>query len=560
MSGDQAGPKSLAAERFNEAAARHVGGQMAEAEALYRAALELQPDHVEALGNLAAICAQTGRFDEAETLCRRALALRPDFAPALNTLGIVLRRLNRFEEAVVCYRQALEIAPDDVATWGNLGLALRALGRHEDSVFPFERAVALQPTRASNHLSLGNALSDLGRLAEAEAVYRQAIALDANYAEAHGNLGSVLRKLGRLDEAETELSTALRLNPKLISTRYNLANAHKDALRFEAAITAYREVLSLDPNHVASHWNLSHALLAAGHLAEGFAEYEWRWRLPAMGSHGFSGQMWGLSAKPGVPVVVHAEQGFGDAIQFARYVPLIAARGHPVTIKVREPLRRLFNTIPGVHVVTDMPSGTQMGRHCPMLSLPHAFGTRLETIPANVPYLQAEPHAAERYRARYVGDRLRVGLVWRGNPEKDGDAWRSLDPAELRSLLAFDGVRFVSLQKQPIPGDLDVLRRFAGLDNPMPEVEDFADTAALISALDVVISVDTAVVHLAGALAKPVWVLLPFAPDWRWLTGRDDSPWYPTGRLFRQSKPGDWAGVIERVALALGALIDQKIS
>ena len=435
----------LAAERFAQAQGRHAGGQVAEAEALYRAALDAKPEHLDALGNLAALSAQSGRFDEAMTLCRRALALKPDFVAALNTLGIVLKRLGRTEDAVACYREALACVPDDTATLGNLGLALRALGRHDEALAPIERAARLQPTLPSAQLNRGNALKALGRLDGAEAAYREAVALDADYAEAHSNLGSLLRDLGRPDEAEAELEAALRLNSRLLTARYNLANPHRDRGRLEAATTTYREVLRLDPDFAPAHWNLSHVLLLSGRLDEGFAEYEWRWRLPAMGQHGFSGPQWDGAAEPGAQVIVHAEQGFGDAIQFARYVPLIAARGHPVTLLVRAPLRRLFSGLQGIDVVTELEPGRRAGYHCPMLSLPGVFGTMLANIPGTAPYLAADAAAVMRWRARLAGDRLAVGVAWRGNPTHIKDRTRSLDPALLRPLFELDRVRLVSL-------------------------------------------------------------------------------------------------------------------
>lgn len=551
--------ETLVDRRFAEALARHAGGQSAAAEALYRAVLEERPDHVEALGNLAALCAQGGRLEEAVTLCRRVLVLTPNVAAALNTLGIALKRLGRTEEAVASYRAALAVEPDDAATLSNLGLALRGLGRHAESLAPFERAAALRPALPSAQLNLGNALKELGRLDEAERAYRKAISLDADYAEAHSNLGSVLRELGRPDAAEAALQAALRLDPALVTARYNLGNAYKDRARLDDCIAAYREALRIDPDHVPSHWNLSHALLLAGRLEQGFAEYEWRWRLPAMGRHGFSGPQWDVAARPGTRVVIHAEQGFGDAIQFVRYAPLVAMRGHGVTLVARAPLRRLFSGLPGIDVVSEVPPVLQADYHCPLLSLPRAFGTRLETIPAEVPYLRADPAAVERFRAAFADARLKVGLVWRGSPEKAGDAQRSLEPAQLRDLLGVGGVRFVSLQKEPRPGDLDRLRAIAALDDPMPAIEDFADTAALITALDLVIAVDTAVAHLAGALAKPVWLLLPFVPDWRWMLARSDSPWYPTVRLFRQAAPGDWPSALAAAAVALRALARSRI-
>ncbi|MGD9537572.1 MAG: tetratricopeptide repeat protein [Alphaproteobacteria bacterium] len=543
----------LADARFAEAAAQHGKGEIAAAEALYRAAIEARPDHHRSLNNLATICSQTGRLVEAVALCEQALAASPDYVPALNTLGIALRRLGRLEEAVARYRQALELEPDHAGALGNLGLALRALGRNEEAVAPLRRAVALLPESASARLNLGNALRDLDRRKEAEAAYREALALDPNYAEAACNLGSVLRDDGRIEEAEALLRRSLALDPTLAETHYNLGNALKDRGEPEAAITCYREAIRLKPDHVAAHWNLSHMLLLLGRLDEGFAEYEWRWRLKEMGAHGFAGPQWDLNAKPGTPVIVHAEQGFGDAIQFVRYVPLLAARGHEVTLRVRPPLLRLFGRMEGVEVVTELKEGGYAGSHCPLMSLPHGFGTRLDSIPAEVPYLGAAPDAVARFKARLEGPGLKLGLAWRGNPAKAGDAVRSLDPALLAPLLQRPGVRVVSLQKEPAPGDLETLRRFGPVEDWTAELGDFADTAALIAALDLVVTVDTAVAHLAGALARPVWVMLPRLPDWRWLLGREDSPWYPTARLFRQATDGDWAGVIGRMVEALPA-------
>lgn len=551
MSEDRTDREPPALADFAEAVAHHARGRVADAEALYRRVLDAMPRHVEALNNLAAICGETGRLDEAAALCTRALEAEPDCADVLNTLGIVLRRLGRLEDAVARYRQALVADPAHGGALGNLGLALRALGRHGEAAEALRRAAEFQPNSASARLNLGNALRGAGKPDEAEAAYRDAITLKPGYAQAHCNLGSLLRDLGRLDEAEDELETALEHDPRLVDAHYNLGNAYKERGRYRAAAEAYRAALRVDPDHVSGHWNLSHVLLLEGQFAEGFDEYEWRWRLPIMGSHGFSGPQWDVSAKPGAPVFVHAEQGFGDAIQFVRYVPMIAARGHKVTLCVRPPLHRLFAGLDCADVVTEPSDGSHVGYHCPMLSLPRAFGTRLDTIPNEVPYLRADPHGVARFRSRLSGDDLKVGLVWRGNPEKTGDAQRSLAPDLLKPVLEVEGVRFVSLQKEPVAGDLDGIRRTSRCDDWSAELGDFADTAALIEALDLVISIDTAVAHLAGALAKPVWVLLPFVPDWRWLSAREDSPWYPTACLFRQASPGDWPGAIARLAEAL---------
>ncbi|MSO69191.1 MAG: tetratricopeptide repeat protein [Alphaproteobacteria bacterium] len=450
MSGDQAGPKSLAAERFNEAAARHASGQMAEAEALYRAALELQPDHVEALGNLAAICAQTGRVDEAETQCRRALALRPHFTPALNTLGIVLRRLNRLDEAV-------------------------------------------------EH-------------------YQRAVALDSRYAEAFTNLGLSLRALGQHDEA----------------------------------IAAMRRVVTLQPESADAHMSLASTLLMTGDFAEGWREYEWRWKLERLPPPPVLAPPWTLDAPRGSSVLLNTKQGFGDTIQFTRFAPLLVERGHRVVLEVREPLCRLLEgALPGVEIIVRGAKIGPVDRQIALMSVPRVLGTTLNTIPANVPYLAADAGAVARWRARLDHKRSKIGLVWRGSATHGKDRARSLDPALLAPIFGVDGVQLVSLQKVPRPGDLDVIPRLGRLEDWTAELDDFAETAALIAALDLVITVDTSVAHLAGALAKPFWVMLPHVPDWRWLLAREDSPWYPTARLFRQTRLDDWEGVIQRVGTAL---------
>jgi Flp pilus assembly protein TadD len=500
-----------------QAIALHRNGLLAQAEPLYRRVLEASPDQFDALHMLGVIRLQQGRNPEALELIGRALALRPGSAWAHSNMGLVLRALGRHAKAAASFERSVALNPNDVETVSNLGGTLFEMKRYGQALALADRALAIAPASAEALNLRGNVLQETGRLAEALASYDGAVAARPDYAEAYCNRGGALQALNRHQEA----------------------------------ITSYQRALALRPDYADAHWNESLARLCLGHLAGGFAKFEWRWRTSDARPGKFPQPPW-LRGAPaqGRTILLHAEQGVGDCLQFVRYVPLVAARGASVVLAVHRELKSLLTGLAD-KVVADDESLPPFDLRCPLLSLPLAFGTTLATIPSEVPYLRADAAGVAHWRARLgKSESLRVGLAWSGNPAHKNDQRRSIAFARLAPLLALAGVQYVSLQRDVRPSDAEALRSNPVIDIAQ-ELEDFADTAAVVANLDLVITVDTAVAHLAGALGKPVWILLPFSPDWRWLLERQDSPWYPTAQLFRQPRIDDWASVIVEVADAL---------
>jgi Flp pilus assembly protein TadD len=537
-------------------------GRPAEAEASYREALRLRPDFADAHNNRGAALSDLGRPAEAEARYREALRLQPDFPKAHSNLGNALRELGRLEEAEASFREALRLQPGYPEAHSNLGNVLRDLGRPAQAEMSYREALRLRPDFPDAHNNLGSALRDLGRAAEAEASSREALRLRPGYPDAHRNLGNALRELGRPAEAEASYREALRLRPSYSDAHNNLGAALWDLGRPAEAEASYREALRLRPGFPEAHSNLSNVLLLTGRFEEGWREHEWRWKTRHLSGDAreFAAPLWSGEANGDRVILLHAEQGLGDTLQFCRYVPLIAA-GARIILEVQAPLVRLLSTLPGILAI--VARGDRLppfDLQCPLMSLPHAVGTTLDTIPAATPYLTADPASAAGWRDRLAGlDRLRVGLVWAGGRRPDPnlatvDRRRSIALDAMSPLGEIPGVMFISLQKGEPSAQAAHPPRGMALYDFTTDLYDFADTAALVDNLDLVISVDTSVVHLAGALGKPVWLLNRFDTCWRWLLNRDDSPWYPELRQFRQPGPGDWNSVIDRVRDALERL------
>ncbi|MGH7306413.1 MAG: tetratricopeptide repeat protein [Candidatus Rokuibacteriota bacterium] len=510
----------LAVRRALEAAVSlHRAGRLQAAEAAYRDILARAPDHPDALHLLGVVAAQAGDADRAVDLIRRAIAGQPGNAEFHANLALALRKATRLDEAVAAYRRAADLAPDRPEAWVSLGKACLDCGELEPAVAAFQRALALRPA----------------------------------YGEAANNLGVTYTRRGDLGEALRAYERALELDPRHVTTRSNLAATLYNLGRLDEAIAMARRALELDGECAEAHLTLGASLLISGRLAEGWPEYEWRWRCPGLQSPSpYPQPAWDGSDPAGRSILLCSEQGLGDTIQFVRYAPLVAARGARVVLGCRPALKTLLQTVGGIEqVVADGERLPPVDLQAPLMSVPRLLGTTLESIPARVPYLAADPRRRDVWRARLsLGPRsLKVGLVWAGQPQNRTDRWRSIPLRVLAPLGAVAGVGFVSLQggaaaRQAVESPFPLVDHDA-------ELHDFADIAALVANLDLVISVDTAGAHLAGALGRPVWTLLPSAPDWRWLLEREDTPWYPTMRLFRQTKAGDWAEVVARVAAAL---------
>jgi tetratricopeptide (TPR) repeat protein len=512
---------------YAEAVALHRSGQMDAAEAAYRRILAAAPDQVDARHLLGVIALQRGRLDEAAAEARRALALRPDHAAAHCTLAIASAQLGRQAEAEASFERAVLLQPHYIEALQGFGTLRQRQGRLEAAASLYEQALALAPDRAQCWYGLGGTRHWQNRLDEAQRCYERAIGLAPGQAELHSNLALVLKDRGELAAALAELDRALALAPDLASARFN------------------KGLLSL----------------LNGDFATGWRDFEARWQMPRLDSdrRAFSCPRWAGEVGSGGTLLLWAEQGLGDVLQFCRYATLAAERGWQVVLDVPPSLTRVLHSLGGVRIVaTGEADPAEIERHCPLLSLPLLFQTRLNTIPAAIPYLAADQADIAAWRERVTTRReLMVGIAWAGNPGEPSplhqalDRRRSIALAQLAPLFAVPGTRFVSLQKQRRPGDDPAAH---GLIDVMDDIRDFADTAALIMNLDLVISVDTAVAHLAGALGKQVWLLNRFDTCWRWLMDRDDSPWYPSLRQFRQQSPGDWAPVVAQARAALAAL------
>jgi tetratricopeptide (TPR) repeat protein len=546
----------------NRGAALATMNRPADALASYDCALALRPDSAELYTNRAAALAALRRPDAALASCDRAIALRSDYAPAHYNRGNALRDLGRSRDAVSAYDQAIVLRPDFAEAFNNRGAALAGLGRLTEALASNDQAIALRPTSPEAHNNRGAALADLGCFEDALASYDRAIALKPNYAEAYKNRGATLAGLGLLDDALSSCDRAIALQPDYAEAYANRAAALTNLGRTEAALADSDHAIALRQDLVEARYNKGICHLAMGDFERGWEGYQWRWksRFVPQG-RALPGQPWlGDSPIAGKTILVLAEQGFGDTIQFCRYVPMLAASA-TVVLDVPRPLLRLLSGLDGVaRIIANDEPPPRFDAWVPVMSLPLAFRTTIETIPATIPYLHADVERSADWKHRLAAlPGLKVGLVWAGSPfagqpgARAMDRRRSISLAHYGALAAIPGISLISLQKGECadqartPPDGMVLRDWTG------ELNDYADTAALVAALDLVISVDTSVVHLAGALGKPVWVLNRYDQCWRWLRDRTDSPWYPTARLFRQRTPGDWSGVIRDVADALRA-------
>jgi Flp pilus assembly protein TadD len=466
-------------------------------------------------------------------------------------LGVSLGALGCRDEAIACYRRALALRSDYAKACLNLGAALMDTDALDEAGEYLNRAAALDPKLPEAPYNLGNLAEKRGDDAAAAENFRRAAALRPGFYEAHNNLGAVLLKAGEAEPARESFARAAALRPGDAEAHHNLANALSDLGRYREALIACRRASALGPSHAQANFTEAILLLAQGELREGFEKYEWRWKLGTLVPRAFPVPLWNGEDIAGRTILLHGEQGYGDAIFGLRYAPLVAARGARVVLEVPPPLLRLAGAVPGVAAFVAAGQGLpHFDFACPLLSLPRAFATTLETIPAKVPYLAPPPEAMAQWRERLAGPGFKVGIAWAGSPLHRHDARRSIDIDTLAPLFELDGVRWFSLQTGERAGDLARLPagRVADL---APHLTDFAETAAAVAHLDLVITVDTAVAHVAGALARPAWVMLRFRPDWRWLIGREDSPWYPSLRLFRQRARGDWGEVVARVRAAL---------
>ncbi|MBR1089107.1 tetratricopeptide repeat protein [Bradyrhizobium manausense] len=505
--------------------------------------------------SLATVLERQGRLEDAQQHYSHALRLKPEDAGLWNHVGNLLWQLERKDEAAQHLQQALKLNPHYWEAAHNGGMLLFELGRHADAVQCFDVAERLGPSSAALHQMRAVCLSALNRFEDAEADYERSIALDPGLAETHNNLGLLHWRFGRLEQAFACFDRALVLRPDFHAVLNNKAVVLLHLQLIDEAFATLHRSLAAAPDDAQTLFYLATLQLLTGDFERGWLAREARWRLPSVGlvDRGFAQPLWrGDQPIAGKTILLHSDEGLGDAIQFARYVPMVAALGARVILEVEPPIQQLLGGIEGVADCVGRWSAPAFDLHCPLGTLPLAFGTRLDTIPFAQGYVPPPSAARANAWESRLGPRhrFRVGLVWAGNPDHKNDHNRSMALRALAPLLDCDA-QFVSLQKGVRDQDKTFLAERPDIVDLTQHLTDFSETAALISCLDLVITVDTSVAHLAGALGAAVWTLLPFNPDWRWLRDRDDSPWYRSMRLFRQPARGDWASVVETVRTEL---------
>jgi len=518
-------------------------GQMKEAIRYYRRAIKLNPQNAMAYNNLALALMKQNSFNEADKHLKTALRINPDYVEASYNLGRLFYQQNKFDEALDRLQKASEINPDFSPVYALMGQICQILGRYQEAADYFDKAITHNPDDIALINNKGLALIDLGEPHKAVLLFKELLNHHPELAEAHCNLGVALNQLDQLDEAIECFIQALSLNPDYLDAQRNIASTLRDKGHVDESIDAFRKIIHQHPDLANAHFGLAFSLLLKGDYENGWREYEWRWSSSNSGQQKpkLKGKEWRGEPLDNKTILIYCEQGAGDAIQFIRFVPLLSILGAKVILQCPESLITLFSKVEGINqVITFDETAKKYDFHCPILSLPLHLNMTLEEIPANVPYLN--PAASELDNLELDKNKYQVGIVWAGSPLHINDRKRSCSVDLFKPLTEIDSVELHSLQKHPTD---ETIPSF--LVDHSEHLEDYSDTAALIKKLDLVISVDTSVAHLAGALGKPVWILLPHATDWRWLQEGEESPWYPTAMLIRQKSPGDWPGVISLV-------------
>jgi Tfp pilus assembly protein PilF len=534
-------------------------GKLDEAAARYEQAIALRPDYAEAHNNLASVLLSQDKLDEALQRFEQVVALRPDYAEAHNNLGNILAQQGKLVEAAARYEQALALSPDHAEAHHSLGKVFWKQGKPDEAAARFEQALALRPDYAEAHYNLGVVLKHQGQLDQAAAHYEQAVALQPDYADAHYNLGLALREQGKLDQAAARYQQAIALRPDHAEAHNNLANVLTEQARFDEAAAGYEQALALQPDFAEAQLGRATCYLLHGDYERGWPEYEARLRMA-----GFALPLgiprWTGEPLAGRSLLLVAEQGLGDTLQFIRYARPLKELGARVVLACPKALGRLLASHAALDELFVLGSAEELPRsdfYLPLLSAPGMFGTTASTIPCNIPYLAADPELTDAWGRELARiDGFKIGIVWQGWRDYRFDRWRSIPLAQFAPLASLPGVRLVSLQKgfgseQVAAVDFPILDLSDRLDETTGP---FMDTAAVIRGLDLVVTPDTAITHLAGALGVPVWVALHRSPYWIWQLDRDDSPWYPTARLFRQTTFNHWPDVFQRIADAVEAL------
>ena len=511
----------------------HRSGNIQQAQAHYRRILQVEPGQPEALHALGIIAFQLKEYEDANSLIGKAIKNKPKVPQFHYNFGLVFIALKRQEKAIQAFQEAIKIMPDYSDALYNLGLALKKKQQFEEAVSNFKHVIKLTPDDAHAYYNLGNTYEALGRYELAVENYQLATKKNGAFTGAFNNLALVLKAMGRIDEA----------------------------------ISYFREALRLQPGLAEAHWNLSLALLINGQFEEGWKEHEWRFRRGKRRTiypHRFGIPLWDGSSFTGKRLFVHSEQGFGDTLQFIRYLPMVKRLGGTVIFEAFGPLLEIMRGFPGIDKLVEISPDRRHVENCdyyvPLMSLPMLFATDIPTIPTNIPYIFADPEKVGQWKNRTNKKGYKIGIVWAGKSEHENDGNRSCAIEHFFTLAGIRGIELYGLQKGGAARQTETLGGMKRIINFDRELTDFSETAAAIDNLDLLISVDTALVHLAGAMGKPVWILLPHAPDWRWLLEREDSPWYPTMRLFRQPGRGDWGAVFDKVKDELEKLTNERMN
>jgi tetratricopeptide (TPR) repeat protein len=541
-------------EILSEGISHQQAGRLEEARRQYRKILWRQPHDFNALYLSGTIAYRLGNNRDAIRYLRQTIFLRGDHAEAHKKLGDIFLEQGETSEAIAAYQNAVAHKPEYFDAHFNLANLFWQTGDSERAAFHYEQVIAHNPNFVLAYSNLGAVFHAQGKIEEATDCLRRALEIGSDLAEANYNLGTMLFKQGKSESALPYLQKAVALNPQSAEARNVLGNSLREQGQLSAAIDCYKEAIELNPDYAEAHRNLGTALLTLGDFQQGLDEYEWRWQMPIFQQDPASSliqPLWDGSDLAGKSILIHSEQGYGDTLQFIRYLSLLKERNASVVVACPSPLIRLLSHMEGIEAIADRyDSLPATNWRIPLMSLPHLFGTTLESIPNRIPYISAPETIEREFRAPQHN--IHVGIVWASKAGHLTANKRSCPFNLLSLILSIPGIYFYSLQKDVPDSERHLLEahheRITDLGH---QIGDFADTAGLISKMDLIITVDTAIAHLAGAMGKPVWVLLPHTSDWRWLLDRDDSPWYPTMRLFRQKQIGNWEGVITRVAMDL---------
>jgi tetratricopeptide (TPR) repeat protein len=543
-------------------------GQIDEAIVYYQKAINLNPGDFGFYYNLANAFLEKGEIEQAILNYKETLRINPNFHWAYNNLGLTLKDIGQVDEAITHFQKAIELSPNFAFAINNLGNALQNKGQIDNAISLFQKTLQINPNNFESLNNLGNCLKDKGLIDEAITCYQRAIEINPTFADSFNNLGVTLQSQGQLDEAFAFYQKALQINPNNLESYCNIGTVMHEKGQPDEAFAFYQKALQINPNYANAHLNMAYFLLLLGNFKQGWKEFEWRWKTKEYLKNScfhrpvnFTQPILNRLDITGHTVLIYAEQGLGDEIQFIRYAPLVAQHGTKVIIECHKEISTLLRTIEGVEqfIVQGEPL-PHFDIQCPILTLPLVFNTTPENIPVNIPYISVNSILIQKWKDKIQHDnsKLKVGIVWHGNPKHKNDRNRSMPFAHFSPFAKFTDITFYSLQKGKASEQARNFSMGMKFIDLTEEINDFSDTAALIENLDLTMSVDTSVVHLAGALGKPIWTLLPFAPDWRWMLNREDSPWYPTMRLFRQPSPGDWNSVIKKVSEELQELVSSK--